>query len=153
KNQTTSFTLRGAGLDGLRSLALNDVPVTSFTPNADGTALAFTATLPQPGFYTAIATSDGGGARLPPAPFVSDPLGVSAVLSDNPRGFDKISDSGGNTVLLGGSGFAGNLEVHVFEAGQGISPSDANRVTQASLIESGLRFTSPACEPGHQYQI
>ena len=84
---------------------------------------------------------------------VAEAISVTGVVTNNGRGADRVSDSGGNTVTIQGSGFWGKLHVHWFEAAAGFAPNSGNEVRSARLTGQGLRFSSPQALHGKQYRI
>ncbi|MDA8142310.1 MAG: Ig-like domain-containing protein, partial [Desulfobacteraceae bacterium] len=152
--RATQFAILGTGLDQATGVTLGTVTLSpsQWTINADGTELAFTAQFNTPGIHTLAVAQNGSAQYLPAALVVDQALTITNVSSDNSRGSNRVSDTGGTHILIQGTGFNGMLEVHWFEANAGYAPNSANMVTH-TVDSQGIRFTTPPCEPGKQYQI
>ena len=152
--RATQFVVHGQGLQHAESLNIGGISLTNadWQVNSAGTELSFTAILPTAGVFNLALNQAGQTASLPAAALVAESLSVANVLTDNAKGNDKLSDSGGDKVTVIGAGFAGNLNVHLFAANEGLVAHEHNLVTH-TITETGLSFTSPAVIAGKQYQL
>ncbi|MEJ2593370.1 MAG: hypothetical protein P8178_18625, partial [Candidatus Thiodiazotropha sp.] len=72
--------------------------------------------------------------------------------SDHAAGPNRTSDTGGDSVTVTASGLSGGITLHWYPAGQGIQPSDSNRLDY-QLYGDHIVFTSPGGLAGQTYQI
>ncbi|MCG8435542.1 MAG: IPT/TIG domain-containing protein, partial [Gammaproteobacteria bacterium] len=127
-SRVTPFTIKGNGLDALTRLTLNgaEIPQSDWVINEDGTSLSFTTSLDVAGLYTLRAEHPAGEEVLPAAISVAQALTINHIRTDNPRGENLISDSGGTRVIVDGLGFDGSISVHWLEEGIVQVPAQGN---------------------------
>jgi hypothetical protein len=140
--QLTQYAVDGSFLNQLDALKLNEieVPDTSWIVTDDGARLQFQTTVDQPGVYTLSLQSGNQRAFLPAALLVVESLTVSSVETDSAQGPQSVSNSGGTTVTVFGSGFEGGVDVHWLETGVGLTPGEDNRIRNVTLAADHLTF-------------
>jgi len=151
----TRFTIRGVQLDQATGVTLNNLAIdaSAWTVRADATQLTSETAIDEAGLYTLAVSQAGQTEHLPVALVVAQALTVTGVGTDSSRGPDKVSDSGGTAVTLAGTGFAGILKVHWFEADAGFEPNRINEIQKFAVTASGIRFNAPPTDHQKVYQI
>ncbi|HEX6550746.1 MAG TPA: IPT/TIG domain-containing protein, partial [Gammaproteobacteria bacterium] len=151
--QNTHFVVNGAQLQTVTGVTLNGAALASgsWTVNDDGTQLSFDAALPSAGIYGLTLTDGSQTSQLPAAVVATDALTISNVATDNPHGATLLSNTAGaTTVSVSGTGFAGDISVHLLANGEAPNADNAVRYT---LDGSGIHFAAPAGTPGFVYHV
>ncbi|MCG8433590.1 MAG: hypothetical protein MJA83_06140, partial [Gammaproteobacteria bacterium] len=112
----------------------------------------FTTSLDVAGLYTLRAEHPAGEEVLPAAISVAQALTINDIRTDNPRGENLVSDSGGTRVIVDGLGFDGSISVHWLEEGIVQVPAQGN-IRNFSLTAEGLVFTSPRVNHQQRFQV
>ena len=141
----TRFTVQGNLLDSVTEIRLNDMVVdpAGWQLSPDATALAFDLAAADPGVYSLRVTQSGRVHVLPAALLIEQALSVDSAGSDNARGADKVSDSGGNTIAVSGLGFQGDLDLHWLAVDDGQQPTPGNRIQTFKRVVGGIQFIAP----------
>ena len=152
--ELTTFTVSGSNLDNVVDLRLGNISLSSGQWSTDlaGGALTFSATLSSPGTYSLTVEQPDESTTLAAAVTVVDSLAISSVSSANPAGASLVSDSGGDLIRVTGQAFGPGIDVHWYQAEQGIEPSSKNAV-EYQFDNGNIVFTSPASLIGQDYQV
>jgi hypothetical protein len=149
-----SFELRGQQLGQITELQIGNLILGTdqFTLDASGQTLGFNASLNEVGVHSLQARQTAQRELLPAALSVVEPLSISSVASDNTAGSNRVSDTGGDQVSVLASGLSNGVSLHWYPTGQGILPSQGNRLDY-QLFDDRLVFTTPSAMAGLTYQI
>ncbi|HED40313.1 MAG TPA: hypothetical protein ENJ13_07775 [Chromatiales bacterium] len=153
-NAQTDYIIKGSDLQSVNRILFNDLEVnqSDWSISADGNRINISAAIAAPGLYNLVVEQPGQRVVLPAALLVQQAITVNTITADNNAGSNRISDSGNTTVTLTGLGFAGPLDVHIYEANSGLSPASSNKVRHW-LSGNNLRFTTPPAIHDHNYQV
>jgi len=150
----TNYVIQGSDLQSVNRILFNNTEIdqSAWSINGDGTTITLATTITTPGLYNLVVEQPGQRVVLPAAVLVQQAITVNTMTTNNATGPNRISDSGNTTVTITGLGFAGPLDVHLFETNSGLSPSASNKV-QHWLSGSDLRFSTPAALHNDDYQV
>jgi len=150
----TEFVIQGSQLESATAITLNEVEISAWDVNANGTEFSFGTAIAEPGLYTlTVSQNTGPSEYLPAALLVTEALEINSIESDNPIGSDIVSDSGGSRITVYGTGLNGGIALYFFESNQGIFPNSGNKIDQLTFGDNYVEFTAPATMHGIQYQI
>ncbi|VAW50557.1 Alkaline phosphatase, partial [hydrothermal vent metagenome] len=150
----TNYVILGSDLQLVNRILFNDteINVNDWSINAEGTGINLSANITIPGLYNLVVEQPGQRVVLTAAILVQQAITVNAINTNNTAGSNRISDSGNTLVTITGLGFAGPLDVHLYEANSGLTPGASNKVIHR-LSGNDLQFITPDAIHGRNYQV
>jgi hypothetical protein len=150
----TEFRVSGRNLGEIEQLVFGAMTLVSgqFEVDPQGSELTFSLTAPQPGIFSLTGVKADYSDTLVAAVKVDQALTLDSFTTDNAQGSLRLSDSGGDKLVIEGKGFNAGLALYLIAPELAQKQGVATRVAYQVDAET-LTLTTPRVFPGVAYEL